>query len=615
MGDQNFMSGLMGGLAQGLQHQQEVQLKKEYQKSLIDINKLHGKLFEAQAKAAELKTQGLPQNIIEALNATERDAGMVTQMATQGPGGAPGAQAPEAVAAQQPSAPMWGPGSLPRQMAGGQVQIPGDPANNISVRQNNPFNLKYVGQPDAIGSGARGFSIYETPEAGVQAGIRQIQLDQSRGLPFAQFAEKYAPAVENPGWAQDVAKLAGITDPNTPINQIPTMKLAQAVAWRESQTQLPSGDLQQMAQGQPSPGPLQPPGQQLITPNFPKPIGISKLKLGERLALDVYFKQTYDLDTKFRETKGKFKLHGNPYDGFQITNEDTGQTAIIPSIMQKNTRYEFTTPSGAGGFGYAPEAIRTPSGGGGAMPGGGAGPIIMNKPPEVSYTKQPTAEGGFMMVPTPKAQIGGGGFTAEIPPTQLPGTIPEATRTKIGETNAIIDQLNIIKDTFKPEYVGAKGMAGKAADVVSGLPGAQALNLGDPARATWNTFYSEMLGQKLHQRGGSALTKQEIAYIQATLPKLTHSPELFKAGIEGAKLILQASNFEIMAAHLTPDKAKYEKAATDLIQQYKTNVKPMMEQGAKAGKISGGVPPGSVYIGTSDGKKVYRTPDGKGWIE
>ena len=117
------------------------------------------------------------------------------------------------------------------------IKIPGNPQNNISVRQNNPFNIKglYHG---AIGTGTRGFAIYETPEAGIKAGITQLKLDQSRKLPFNVFAEKYAPAYENPTWAADVAKSLGILM-DAPINTIPLDKLAKAVAWRESQTKIP----------------------------------------------------------------------------------------------------------------------------------------------------------------------------------------------------------------------------------------------------------------------------------------------------------------------------------------------------------------------------------------
>ena len=126
----------------------------------------------------------------------------------------------------------------------GNIRIPGNPANNISVRQNNPFNIKgkFWG---ATGTGTRGFAIYPTPEAGVQAGISQIKLDQSRPMTFAQFAEKYAPAYENPTWKQDVKKLTGASD-NTPLSQIPTDLLVRAVAMRESSTRLPGGYLDRM---------------------------------------------------------------------------------------------------------------------------------------------------------------------------------------------------------------------------------------------------------------------------------------------------------------------------------------------------------------------------------
>lgn len=118
--------------------------------------------------------------------------------------------------------------------------IPGDPSNNISVRQNNPFNLKHVGQAGSTGAGTNGFATFRSPEEGVAAGIRQLQLDQSRGLTFGAFAEKYAPAYENPTWAKDVSGALGI-DSDTPIAQVPTEDLARAVAKRESSTVLPVG--------------------------------------------------------------------------------------------------------------------------------------------------------------------------------------------------------------------------------------------------------------------------------------------------------------------------------------------------------------------------------------
>jgi len=145
------------------------------------------------------------------------------------------------------------------------------------------------------------------------------------------------------------------------------------------------------------------------------------------------------------------------------------------------------------------------------------------------------------------------------------------------------------------------------ADSISGyvsVPGVPA----DPARQTFTTIYNVLLGQKLHERGGSALTKQEIMYIKNTLPRLSHNPELFKAGIQGAKLLMQASNYELMAAHLTPDKAKQEKAANDLIKQYQTKIKPLMEAGLKSEKNA---PPGAGAVAPSKANYKYNPSTGK----
>lgn len=118
-----------------------------------------------------------------------------------------------------------------------RVHIPGDPRKNISVRQNNPFNIKgpFWG---ATGVGSRGFAIYPTPEHGWQAGVNQILLDQSRPLTLRQFQEKYAPTRENPTWLANVMKLTGAS-PDTPIGSIPSDVLIRAVAQVESQARGP----------------------------------------------------------------------------------------------------------------------------------------------------------------------------------------------------------------------------------------------------------------------------------------------------------------------------------------------------------------------------------------
>src|SRR5208337_359722 len=128
------------------------------------------------------------------------------------------------------------------------VVIPGDPNKVISVRQNNPGNLKFVGQPEALGVGTKDFAIFPTADAGFEALKGQIDTDKGRGLTLSQFANKYAPSYENDteSWIRDVAKLSGIK-PDTPISKIPTKRLAQAVMKVESgATQDPNDPLMQL---------------------------------------------------------------------------------------------------------------------------------------------------------------------------------------------------------------------------------------------------------------------------------------------------------------------------------------------------------------------------------
>ena len=66
----------------------------------------------------------------------------------------------------------------------------------LAQRQNNPGNLRFVGQKDAI-RGDKGFARFPTPEHGFTALQNQIRLDASRGLTLEQFIYKYAPPTSN----------------------------------------------------------------------------------------------------------------------------------------------------------------------------------------------------------------------------------------------------------------------------------------------------------------------------------------------------------------------------------------------------------------------------------
>ena len=67
----------------------------------------------------------------------------------------------------------------------------------LSIKNNNPGNLRMAGQPGAQ-EGLEGFASFSTPGQGLNALTRQIVLDtQTRGLTLGEFITKYAPPSEN----------------------------------------------------------------------------------------------------------------------------------------------------------------------------------------------------------------------------------------------------------------------------------------------------------------------------------------------------------------------------------------------------------------------------------
>ena len=89
----------------------------------------------------------------------------------------------------------------------------------LSVRNNNPGNLRLAGQRGAT-EGEGNFARFETPEAGMAAMRRQIELDtQERGMNLTEFLNKYAPPSDGNDtnkYVAAVAKAAGI-DPTEPV--------------------------------------------------------------------------------------------------------------------------------------------------------------------------------------------------------------------------------------------------------------------------------------------------------------------------------------------------------------------------------------------------------------
>lgn len=110
--------------------------------------------------------------------------------------------------------------------------------SNLARQNNNPGNLRYVGQPGAQ-PGAGGFARFSTPQAGIAALKAQIALDASRGHTLASFINKYAPPSENNTtlYIQQMAKAVG-ANANTPISRINLDTLAKAMAIKESNSRI-----------------------------------------------------------------------------------------------------------------------------------------------------------------------------------------------------------------------------------------------------------------------------------------------------------------------------------------------------------------------------------------
>lgn len=98
----------------------------------------------------------------------------------------------------------------------------GSPRGSTSFRNNNPGNLKFIGQSEATGKDERGFAIFPN----YSAGFRALQFDinakirRNPGWNFEDFFKVYAPSSDNNRpleYAAAVAKRLGVS-PKTKLN-------------------------------------------------------------------------------------------------------------------------------------------------------------------------------------------------------------------------------------------------------------------------------------------------------------------------------------------------------------------------------------------------------------
>lgn len=143
-----------------------------------------------------------------------------------------------------PGVPEKAPGGSEPSASG--VDIP--KTSRIAYVHNNPGNLKYVGQDGAHeGEPAQDgghWAAFETPEEGVAALSRQLDIDAGKGKTLKDFIGKYAPPGSNDtaGYIQQATQQLG-ADENTKISDIPHDRLLSFVANKESGTKLGASGL------------------------------------------------------------------------------------------------------------------------------------------------------------------------------------------------------------------------------------------------------------------------------------------------------------------------------------------------------------------------------------
>jgi hypothetical protein len=91
----------------------------------------------------------------------------------------------------------------------------------VAGRNKNPGNLKYAGQPGAIGQDEKGFAVFDTVEHGIAAQQNQLRLYGSRGNDtLSGMIAQYAPKSDNNDTGEYIKHVSALTgfDPNQHLN-------------------------------------------------------------------------------------------------------------------------------------------------------------------------------------------------------------------------------------------------------------------------------------------------------------------------------------------------------------------------------------------------------------
>jgi len=115
-------------------------------------------------------------------------------------------------------------------------------SKGIGLSHNNPGNLVFAGQPNAVKGTKKDDGTYYAKFPDIQTGyralIKQVQSDQNKGLTLKDFITKYAPASDNNNTKEYLNFIANSLNAKTndKINNIDTFELAKFLAKRDSGT-------------------------------------------------------------------------------------------------------------------------------------------------------------------------------------------------------------------------------------------------------------------------------------------------------------------------------------------------------------------------------------------
>jgi hypothetical protein len=179
-----------------------------------------------------------------------------TSPAAPDPDGA-GPAAPPAIARPPEPAPVNPPARAEEPEQTGGIAIP--KSSRIAYVHNNPGNLKYVGQEGAHqGEPAEDgghWAAFESPEEGVAALARQVELDAGRGQSVREFVTKYAPPGSNDTdtYIRQASEALGVS-PDAKLSDVDRGKVLSFVARKESGTELGGTSLPAQSAAPPMPG-------------------------------------------------------------------------------------------------------------------------------------------------------------------------------------------------------------------------------------------------------------------------------------------------------------------------------------------------------------------------